>query len=261
MNTINKVGVRIAGITLGLVIVLFGLWKGASYLFTSIPNSPQLTPTPSPSQLVLAPTPVGTVPPQLQQQISPYTESVEKSLGTYTKKYLATLPPEAARSQVLDQKTLEKFIEDNKGPLLPQLPEGTIKTSTSSGKSAIQNYLDSISPTHNTKIQTVTGDMITTALEKQMSEEDVQALGPIRASVEKNFETFRSVTVPKETLGLHTKLLQVTKSMIDNIALLQSMQQDFIGGLIGHKKITELDSVFNDISNQILALEKKYNLK
>lgn len=260
MNTINKVGIRMVGITLAITIIAFGLWKGAVFMLNSTSSTAQVTPTPLPTQALLTPTPL-VIPSELQQQISSYTKSAEESLGVYTKKYLATLPSDATQAQVLDPKTLEKFIEENRGVLLPKLSKGTVKTSSTSGKNAVQSYLDKISPAQNKEIQPVTGNMITSALEKQISNENPQAMTPVRASIEKNFEIFKSIEVPKEAEGLHTKLLQATRSMIDNTLLLQSMQQDFIGGLIGHKNITALDPVFSDISNQILALEKKYNLK
>ena len=259
MNTTNIIGIRIAGITLILIVAAFGMWKGALFLIAQTPKAP--IPAPTPEQTILSPSPATPLPPELQQQISSYTDSAKQSIGAYTKKYVESLPADVEKDQVLNAKSVEAFVVANQGTLLPELFAGTLQTTTKSGKQAIQTYLDAISPVQNPAIKPITGDMITEALAKQESGEDLQALVAIRASIENNFTIFKSVKAPKEATELHTKLLQATLALMNNITLLQNMKTDFIGGLIGQKNLADLNAVFTDIGTQILALETKYNIK
>lgn len=214
------------------------------------------TPTITP-QAFVSPVPQESLDPQLAQELS----AAQQTLVGYTKKYIESLPADIPKDQVLDPKNIQAFIEKNKGALLPELRPGTVKTTTSAGKKAIQAYLDKISASHNKQVVPITGDAIITALGKQQSGEDANALSPILASLEKNFSLFTSIQVPKEAISLHTKLLQGTLSLIDNVKLLQQMRQDVIAGLIGQRNLTDLNDVFSRIATQIAALERKYGIK
>ncbi len=257
MNSINKIGLKISLIILLSAIVLFTLWKVAALGMSWIqelrvenitPTQPSTTRSPSPT-------------PNLEESLTTITQTAKETLIGYTKKYVDSLPVDSTKEQVLDQKALEAFVDANRGPLLPELPTGTIQTTSAAGKKAIQTYLDSISPVQNKEIATVTGDMITEALAKQQSNEELQAIVPIRASIEKNLEIFKSIKTPKESLELHTKLIQATQSLLSSIKLLQEMRNDLVGGLIGQKNLADLNGVFTEISNNILALESKYDIK
>ncbi len=257
MNPTNKIGIRIMVITLILALVLIGIWKAIEFGISAYKTS-QLASSPIPST---APTTEPTQNPALEQGLSNFVTTTQESLTGYTKKYVDSLPADSTKEQVLDQKALEAFVDANRGQLLPELPAGTIQTTSAAGKKAIQTYLDSISPVQNKEIATVTGDMITEALAKQQSNEELQAIVPIRASIEKNLEIFKSVKTPKESLELHTKLIQATQSLLSSIKLLQEMRNDLVGGLIGQKNLADLNGVFTEISNNILALESKYDIK
>jgi hypothetical protein len=39
------------------------------------------------------------------------------------------------------------------------------------------------------------------------------------------------------------------------------MRNDLVGGLIGQKNLADLNGVFAEVSNNILALESKYDIK
>lgn len=259
MNSINKIGIRIAIITTICIVGIFGIWKAIEYGISSY-NKQKVatvtTTTPAPST-----TPSPTINPSLENELKNFADSVQNDLSGYTKKYVDSLPTDITKEQVLDQKKIEEFVDANRQPLLPALAAGTLKTTTTSGKAAIQKYLDSISPTQNKDIAIVTGDMITKALEKQQSSEELEAMVPIRASVEKNLGIFTNIKAPKEAQDLHTKLLQATTSLLNNIMLLQNMRNDLVGGLIGQKNLADLNGVFTDIGNQILSLETKYDIK
>ncbi len=259
MNSINKIGIRIAIITTVCIVGIFGIWKVIEYGISSyktqkVATIATITPTPS-----IPPSP--TINPNLENELKNFADNVQKDLSGYTKKYVDSLPTGTTKEQVLDQKKIEEFVDANRQPLLPDLVDGALKTTTTAGKATIQKYLDSISPTQNKDIAVVTGDMITQALEKQQSSAELEAMVPIRASVEKNLEIFTKIKAPKEAQDLHKKLLQATTSLLNNITLLQNMRNDLIGGLIGQKNLADLNGVFTDIGNQILSLETKYDIK
>ncbi|OGY30895.1 MAG: hypothetical protein A3C02_03365 [Candidatus Andersenbacteria bacterium RIFCSPHIGHO2_02_FULL_45_11] len=262
MTDTNSIGLRIAAITITLLLGAFGIFKGAEfgimkYRQSQVQNN-SVVPIASIAPTV---TPEAPLTPELEQELSILTGAVQQSLIGYTKKYIESLPADIPKDEVLDQKNVQGFVDANRGVLLATLPAGTIKTTTASGKKAIQTYLDSISASHNKAIAPVTGTAIIAALGKQQSGEDLEALAPIRTSLEQNFSLFSSVLSPKEAIALHTKLLQATQSLITNVKLLQDMRTDVVAGLIGQRNITDLNLVFADIASQIQALETKYKLE
>ncbi|HLC49058.1 MAG TPA: hypothetical protein VJI96_01590 [Candidatus Andersenbacteria bacterium] len=260
MNELNRIGIRVMGIIVVVLLVIVGIWKGIALGISEYQTTktPEITVSPTP---IAYPSPETTLTPELQQELSTFVDTTKETLVGYTKKYVESLPTDIPKDQVLDSKKVEAFVLANQGTLLPELFAGTLQTTTKSGKQAIQTYLDAISPVQNPAIKPITGDMITEALAKQESGEDLQALVAIRASIENNFTIFKSVKAPKEATELHTKLLQATLALMNNITLLQNMKTDFIGGLIGQKNLADLNAVFTDIGTQILALETKYNIK
>lgn len=260
MTSTNSIGIRIAGFTIILLLFLFSMWKMLEFGVSKYQQfrMPLSLPTPTITpQVFSSPVPQESLNPQLAQQLF----TAQQTLVGYTKQYIESLPADIPKDQVLDPKNIQAFIEKNKGVLLPELRPGTVKTTTSAGKKAIQAYLDKISASHNKQVVPITGDAIITALGKQQSGEDVNALAPILASIEKNFSLFTAIQVPKEAVALHTKLLQGTLSLIDNVKLLQQMRQDVIAGLIGQRNLTDLNDVFSSIATQIAALERKYGIK
>ncbi len=260
MNSINTLGIRIIGITLILILVIFGVWKGTELAISKYQTSRTVTSTITP-----APTPLvqvePTLAPEVEKELSAFADTARKTLIGYTKKYVESLPVDITKAQLLEPKRIEAFVDANRGTLLPDLPAGTVQTTTKSGKSAIQAYLDEISPIQNSAIKTITGDMITSGLAKQESNEELQALAPLLLSLEDNFKIFQNIKAPQEAATFHTKLLRATQALINNVKLLQGMRNDFVGGLIGQKNLADLNAVFTDIGTQILALETKYKIK
>lgn len=261
MNDLNRIGIRVMSIVVVVLIIIFGIWKGiafgiSEYRTSQTTPSPTLLPQTSPLNLSEEP-----LNPELSQQLSTLADSAQETLVGYTKQYVDSLPANSTQEQVLDQKTIEAFVDANRGSLLQDLPAGAVKISAKTGRQAIVEYLDAISSSHNSAIATVTGDMIIAALAKQEGGEDTQALVPIRTSIESNLVIFESVSAPKEAEALHTKLLQSTRALLYAVTLLQNMKSDFVGGLIGQRNLADLNMAFADISAQILALETKYNIE
>lgn len=192
-------------------------------------------------------------------EVKPLTGSKVQNPQTYTDRYLATLPDDIPREEILSQARLEEFINSNKGEALPNIPTSDIKTSTDSGKQAVSAYLDNISPAHNKELVSVTSDDINKAFEAQLS--DPSALKNILASLEKNVATLKTISTPTETRDLHQKYTAASQALADNVKILVNMKDDFVGGLLAAKRIEELGPVFVDLGKQIEALETKYSLK
>lgn len=261
MTSTNMLGVRIIAIMLITTGTIFGSYKLVSLAFSHT-TVDQPSPSPIAQNIPIAsPVPVQSFSPEFLKQMADFAKQKPIEIGPETKKYVSTLPKDATQGQVLGQSTITNYVDANKGRLLPELPSGTVKTTTATGKTAIQTYLDSISQSHNKKITLITGTDILNAFQKQESREDVLALTPILTKVQANYTILQTIKAPKEVVALHTKLLQATQSLVANILRLQSFKTDQINGLIGLKNISDLNPVFTDIANQISVLEKKYNLK
>lgn len=180
--------------------------------------------------------------------------------NTFTGKYLATLPTDAAREEVLSQDRLEAFVELNRGQLLPTLPPESVKTTPATGKDAITAYLDAISSTQNEQIISVSNDDIEAALAAQL-QLNKDLMDQVIAKLAANITALQTVPAPTEVVTLHTKLLQASEALHTNVQSLRTIDADFVGGLIASKNIDELGAVFQDIGQQIIALETKYEIK
>lgn len=180
---------------------------------------------------------------------------------TYTAKYLATLPTDLPREDVLNKDKIAAFVEQEKGSILPEVSSASIKTTSETGGEAIESYLNSISSVHNPGIKAVSSTDIDTAFKAYYSSPTTStALKELRIALEQNIVALQKITPPQEALALHTKLLAASQALVDNVKLLERMPEDFIGGLIGAKKIEELGSVFQSISEEVIKLEEKYKL-
>lgn len=261
MTPINTLGIRVALTIVILFVVVFGVWKLAVLGF-SHQNIEQASPAPQvSSQPLPSPSPEQSLSPELLKQLSSFANTESKNIGPQTKKYVNSLPQDATQTQVLNQDSLNQYVASNKGDLLTPLPAGLLKLSNATGKTAIKAYLDQISPAQNKKLQNITGDTIAAAFQQEQSGDDTQALTPVLASITANFDIIKNISAPKEAEALQTKLLQATHALVVNIQAMQSFKQDPISGLIGLKNVSDLDAVYADISAQITALEKKYNLQ
>jgi len=180
--------------------------------------------------------------------------------NTFTGKYLATLPADAAREDVLNQERLEAFVALNRGQLLPDLPEGTVKQTTDEGAEAVETYLSGISSAHNENIVNVSNDDIERGLAAQLQLNPAQ-MDAVVSNLDRNASTLSSVATPAETLALHTKLIQASQALHTNVIALRQIDADFVAGLIASKNIDDLGPVFNDIAEQVTALEIKYTLE
>ncbi|MDP3997217.1 MAG: hypothetical protein Q8P73_01820 [bacterium] len=305
MNEINKLGLRITGITLVAVALLYGIFWGGKYTYQKflgdktekeqlaqnkvtdqagdsanfdtsqdtdgdgIPDSfeiiyrtnPDSKDTDSDGASDLDEITIGRDPltPGPNDELMPDTGSKVASTDTFTDKYLFSLPTDAAQEDILSTDNLTAFVDANKGDLTPALPEGTILVSDASGKEAVSKYLDSISTAQNKELAAVSSDDIDTAFKQQVA--DPQALKDILAKLENNVAILKKVQAPKEAEELHGAYVAASQALADNVKLLIDMPNDFVGGLIGAKKIGELGVVFEDLAAQVETLEAKYGIQ
>ena len=192
--------------------------------------------------------------------IAPATGTEALEVGTLTGEYLASLPEDIPREDILSKERVEAFVELNRGELLPPLAAGVVKTNqAAAGQEAIAAYLDAISSSHNEALTPVTNDDVERALVLRL-QDDAAALNALITSLEHNIDTLSGVVAPAEVEPLHTELLQATQALVDNIRLLAAIDKDFVGGLIAARNIDDLGAVFATTATQIQELEEKYDI-
>lgn len=180
--------------------------------------------------------------------------------GTYTQKYLATLPDDLSQDDVLSSTRLEAFVEEYKGSLLPDVPVSSIKTNAATGKEAIGAYISAISSTSNTQITPVTSAEIEEAHRLAYSSNQPQPLRDILTKLEANVSALQQIEVPQEAVLIHQELVAASQALVNNVKLLENMQKDFVGGLIGAKNIELLSPIFAQIANDTGTLKEKYQI-
>lgn len=297
MSSINTLGLKVVGITAIIVVIVFGAYAGVRQLIKK--PAPAASPTPAISaEPTIAPDadhdglpdkfePLYQTDPNkadtdndgisdLQEitngtnpllvgpndQIKPPTGQAAADSSTFTGKYLASLPDNISREEILKKERVEAFINLNKGELLPKIAPDQIVSTTTSGKTAIETYLNAISASQNKELAAVTNEDINNALQQQLTNNNSTALIDLAKKLEHNLELLKKVPTPTEVIELQTKYLAASQALLDNVKLLSTMfSGDFVGGLIAAKKIEELGTVFGDIATQIKALETKYGLK
>lgn len=196
----------------------------------------------------------------LSDEVKPKTGSAVTDTSTYTGKYLATLPDDASRNEILDSNRVTAFVELNSDPLLPDLGPDLPQTTTDAGKEAIEQYLGSISASHNSALKAVTNEQIAEAVAARLQTNSLP-LQNVIADLESNLAILVAVEAPAEVSDLHQTLLQANRSLIDNTRLIANMGNDFVGGLVGSNNIDRLATVFDDISQQVAELEQKYEIE
>lgn len=180
---------------------------------------------------------------------------------SHTQRYLAGLPSNLPREEVLSVERLDAYISVNQEELLPELEQGAVEITEEAGVDAIAAYLDAISPSHNSAVHSVTNDDINAAFRSLYVNGQDDALDDIIAQLQENVVTFEAIPAPAEVAELHRTLVAASRSLLENTKGLQIITQDFVGGLIAAKNIEDLGVVFQDISDQVIALEEKYGLE
>lgn len=299
MQPVNRLGIRVAIITLVFLGIIYGIYRGVrAFWFTPQTNSIS---SPQPSlttgdqtddsdqdgladllENVYATDPIqadsdgdGTldgaevVSGRDPAVAGPNDKLVDTATGkptvktaTYTGTYLASLPPDLPQSEILSKARVEAFVQENKGKLLPDIAPESIKTTTDSGKQAISTYLDSISSAHNPALAAVTSADIETAFRAYHADpQGSKELQAIYDKLRKNVSTLQNVAAPQEAKEIHMRLLAASMALASNVQLLLGEPQDFIGSLIGAKNIEDLGPVFAKIGEDIATLQKKYNIE
>ena len=300
MPSINKLGLMVVGTTAFVVLVIYGSFVGIRRVFFTPEASPSpsfqagdLTASPDPAEqdsdndglpdlienIYRAdpnnPDTDGDGIPdgeEIDAQRDPTLPGPNDSFSqqaienadpnSYTSRYIATLPDDATREEVLNKEQLELFVEQHRGPLLPDVATD-IKTlpAEQAGKEVVQQYLESISSLHNPDITAITSADIDAAFRLHYANGQPEPLQQLIDKLGQNVVTLKAVQTPAETQALHTKLIAASQALLNNAKLLQTMPQDFVGGLIGAKNIEDLGVTFQEIATEVLTLEQKYDLE
>lgn len=290
MNSLNKLGLRVALFTILALAVIFGAWWGISHFFLKSGSLAQPTVEPDVSKdtdedglVDLVENLYKTDPSKADTDGDQVSDGEEVRLGrnptlvdgvgtsgslpigsqvkeqnTWTQKYLASLPDDISQDQILDETRLSAFVEANKGQLLPTLSAGLVKTNSSSGKAAIQTYLDQISPVQNTKLHSISNQDIEAAWRLAYEHTQAETISTLITHLHENVTTLQNIEAPKELEALQAKVVAASHSLTNNTELLRDMNKDFVGGLIGAKNVEELASVFQEIESQVKELDTKY---
>lgn len=295
MKEINRLGLQVAGITAVVLAVLFGLYWGGRALFLKDKEAPeqgggeeQLTQQQKDSdgdgvadlfetvyyktdpnnpdtdgdgtsdldEIVAGRDPTIAGP---NDESKPATGSQVTEEKTFTQRYLASLPDDVAREDILDQTKLGAFVEANKGALLPMVD--TIQTTEEKGKKAVAAYLDSTSSVHNDALKEITSADIETAFRLYVNDQNKQPMTDIVAALTNNVTTLKAVAAPAEVVEMHTKLIAASQALRDNTDLLSRVDQDFVGALIAAQNIEDLGTVWQQLADEVKTLESKYGLE
>lgn len=196
-----------------------------------------------------------------QDESKPTTGSAVADVDTYTGQYLAGLPDDAARGEILDQSRLEAFVESSRESLLPEIPVEELHITELEGEGAVSDYLDAISSAHNSSIQPVTSADLEAAFRLQINSSNGEPMRLIVDALDRNLTTLKLALVPAETTALHTRLLAASQALRDNATLLRDIDDDFVGGLVAAKNIEDLGAIFQEIAADVQSLEEKYGLE
>lgn len=292
MRDINRLGLRVVGVTIVLFLIVFGLyWGGRALLNRGIDDTPlSLTErqrdtdgdgvadlyeelyyntnpdnkdsdgdgTSDLDEILAGRDPAAAGP---EDESRPATGELVTTQDTFTKKYLASLPTDIARDDILNQSRLTVFVEANKGELLPVIPPETLKFTTEEGAAAVKTYLDATSAAIRQDIKPVTSTDLEAAFRLQVNSGSAESMQTIIASLENNLTLFKATAAPAEVRDIHTRLVAATQALLDNARLLRNIDNDFVGGLIAARKIEELGGVYQTLAADIQALEQKYDLE
>lgn len=295
MNPTNRLGLKVAGVTAVILVAVLGVYMGGKTLvqrFTDGPQVAQISPEPTPAALdtdgdELADTfeaDYGTDPQnpdtdgdgisdlhEVAQGSNPLVAGTQDTasiptgeevpeVGLHTQRYLASLPEDVPREEILNRERLEAYINLNKGELLPVLPVGTVKTTAVAGKEVVEQYLHTISSSHNSSLHVITSDNIQQAFTQQLQLQPA-AMNTIVAQLQENLQLLKDAPAPAETASLHEKLIAASEALLSNTKQLQGIDNDFVGGLIASNNVQELGTVFAQITEEIRQLETKYGLE
>lgn len=297
MKGINRLGLQVAGITAVVLAVLFGLYWGGRALFLkdkeapeqgaseeqlaqqqkdsdgdgvadlfetvyykTDPNNPDTDGdgTSDLDEIVAGRDPTIAGP---NDESKPATGSQVTEAKTFTQRYLASLPDNVAKKDILDQAKLEAFVEANKGTLMPTITADMIVKTADEGEKAIVAYLDNISSAHNDSLKEITSADIEAAFRLQVNSQNKQPMSDIVTALTNNVTTLKAVAAPAEVVEMHTKLVAASQALRDNVDLLSRVDQDFVGALIAAQNIEDLGTVFQQLADEVKGLEGKYGLE
>lgn len=173
---------------------------------------------------------------------------------TFTKKYLATLPEDIAREDILEKERMDAFIQVYKGELLPEVnvkDELILQSATVDEKAS---YLETISPGQDSSVHVLTSNMVDQALADHLNAKPAR-MNALIEKINHNIDMLTNTPVPQDMLDLHTKNIAAHQSLLESTKLLENVNNDFVGALIGTHNIKELGPTFREIATEINQLK------
>ncbi len=188
-------------------------------------------------------------------EVKPLTGDSRAEVSTYTQRYLATLPPDVAREQILAPERLDAFLALQHDTSLPAIPPPLAESVVKENNQAIALYLQRVSVAHNTELALVSSDTITAGLSTLLSGNSSDLEHQVNF-LEKNIVVLKKIVAPPALVPLHETLIQATQMLQANLQLLGGIRGDLIGGLVASKRIEELGPVFAGITEQFEELQR-----
>lgn len=298
MTSVSRLGLKTAGLTTGVLLIVFGIYWGVRLTFFKSDSPPKLAQEEARTGLPYTPPADADgdgLPDKYEEMyktdankadtdgdgvsdreeieqgrdptipgpddvVKPATGSQVAGSQTFTAQYLATLPTTAAREEILDRTRLEAFVETHRGDLLPALPAETVIRTSDVGAEPVRVYLDMISAAHNKQLHNVSNEAIEAAF-GAMLQLNTEPLNTIVTQLEQNVKVLKIIPAPDEVADMHAKLLRASSALQANVTALRDIDQDFVGGLIATKSIDDLGVIFQEIATSVQELETKYKLE
>lgn len=298
MTPLSKLGLKTAGLTMGVLVVVAGVYWGVRLTFFKSDGPPKLAQEETRTDVPYTPPADadGDGLPDIYEEmyktdankadtdgdgmsdreeieqgrdpaipgpddfVKPATGSQVAGSQTFTTQYLATLPTTAAREEILDPTRLEAFVETHRGELLPALPAESVIRTSDAGAEAVRVYLDMISAAHNKQLHNVTNEAIEAAFGAKL-QLNTEPVNTIVTQLDQNMKVLKTIPAPAEVADMHAKLLRSSSALQANVAALRDIDQDFVGGLIATKNIDDLGVIFQEIATSVQELETKYGLE
>lgn len=180
---------------------------------------------------------------------------------SYSRKYVATLPADVSREDLLDQDRIAAFVEEVRGELVKTVDDSEITISSASDGKAVAAYLDAVSANTNPKVTTVTNAEIDEAFRLNYQLGQNEEIDIIIDSLQGNVAVLEETAVPQPALELHKRLLGSSRALLENVRLLKRMPDDLVGGLVAAKNIEDLGAEFGQVAQMVARLEQQYGLQ
>lgn len=242
MNSSNHLGLKIIGITLLTLLVLYGAHAAINGTLLKSISPKKSTDTNKETT---------------ENSGDIALKNISLKPGKFTKEYMDTLPADVSEENILDKQRLEAFIAQNSEPLLPSVDPDSLKTTNKADQHTTEKYLRDISSLHNPGITDITSSQIEEAFYLYSHNNKQEKLLEIMSALKSNIASLEEVETPVNIIPTHVKLISATQALLNNVTTLAKMEEDFVGSLMAAKNIEKVGEVFEELTNEIEALREE----